>query len=95
MSTTEPWNIARIADALLNTDLRMRFLSEVNLAPVDSVQDVLKKWQRLAEDLTAGYRRALELRAYEEEHGKPHPDLIGVSPAELSKVAGLDSKGAA
>lgn len=95
MSATEPWNIARITEALPSADLRMRFLSEANLAPVATIQDVLIKWQHIAEQLTAAYERALELHAYEKEHGHLHPDLVRVSPEELARIAELDSKGAA
>ncbi|MCX4669713.1 hypothetical protein OG453_24025 [Streptomyces sp. NBC_01381] len=95
MSTTEPWNIARIAEAIPAPATRMRFLSEVNLAPIDELRAVAAKWQKVAEELTAGHERAIEVRDYVEKHGELPPEFVRVSPAELRETAGLDSKGAA
>ncbi|MGV9882621.1 hypothetical protein [Streptomyces sp. NPDC003006] len=95
MSTTEPWNIARIAEAIPAPATRMRFLSEVKLAPIDDLPSVTAKWQKVAEELTAGYERAVEVRDHVERHGDLPPEFVRVSAAELGEAADLDSKGAA
>ncbi|MBA2944324.1 hypothetical protein [Streptomyces himalayensis] len=95
MSATEPWTIARIAEAIPAPATRMRFLSEVNLAPVDDLPAVVAKWQKVAEELAAGYERAVQVRDHIERHGQLPPEYVRVSPAELRESAGLDAKGAA
>jgi hypothetical protein len=95
MGTTEPWNIARIADAIPTPTMRMRFLSEVNLAPVGDLPAVVAKWQKVAEDLSDAYQRGLEVHSYVEEHGEFPPEFVRVTAAELREMTEPGEKGAA
>ncbi|MEV6106527.1 hypothetical protein AB0M28_17670 [Streptomyces sp. NPDC051940] len=70
MNATETWTIARISEAI-PASVRMQFFAEVNQVPVDGILPVLKKWQRIAEDLTAALERAEELKAREAAAGPP------------------------
>lgn len=68
MSET-PWTIDSIAHALPHPVTRQKFLTEVNLAPVDQLQVVIDKWVRFVTEWEAGRPRVEELRAYFKEHG--------------------------
>jgi hypothetical protein len=68
-----PWTIDSIAHALPHPAVRMRFLSEINLAPVDQLQAVTDKWVGFVERWEADRPRLEALRAYAVEHGGELP----------------------
>ncbi|MFD8142461.1 hypothetical protein [Streptomyces sp. NPDC059708] len=68
MSET-PWSIDSIAHALPHPVTRQKFLTEVNLAPVDQLQAVIDKWVRFVTEWEAGRARNEQLRDYFKVHG--------------------------
>jgi hypothetical protein len=68
-----PWTIDSIAHALPHPAVRMRFLSEINLAPVDQLQGVIDKWITVIDDWEAGRPRIEALREYALAHGGELP----------------------
>lgn len=73
MSDT-PWTIDSIAHALPHPVTRMKFLGEINLAPVDQLQAVVDKWIAFVERWEAGRDHAERLRDYFTEHGHLPPE---------------------
>ena len=69
----QPWTIDSIAHALPHPAVRMQFLSEINLAPVDQLQGVIDKWITIVGDWEAGRPRIETLRDYAVAHGGELP----------------------
>lgn len=70
----QTWTIDLIAHALPHPLTRQKFLSEINLAPVEQLPEVVARWVRLVERLDAS-RPALErvLQFAQTHHGElPH-----------------------
>lgn len=72
--SNEPWTIDSIAHALPHPVTRQKFLSEINLAPVDRLPDVIAKWVRFVEDWEAGRPRIEQLRDYVTANGHLPPE---------------------
>lgn len=68
MSET-PWTIDSIGHAIPHPVTRQKFLTEINLAPVDQLEAVIDKWVRFVTEWEAGRPRLEELRTYYTEHG--------------------------
>lgn len=66
----QPWTIDAIAHALPHPATRMQFLTEVNLAPVDQLPDVITKWVQFIQRWEAGRPHAEQLRAHLRDHGQ-------------------------
>ena len=99
MSET-PWTIDTIAHALPHPTVRMRFLTEVNLAPVDQLQTVIDKWIDFVDRWEAGRPRLEALRAYAAEHdGELPPEyeatLVDVTDKVLAEADAIRRRGAA
>ena len=73
MSETR-WTIDTIAHALPHPVTRQKFLTEINLAPVDQLQTVVDKWIAFVERWNAGRDHAEKLRDYFTEHGHLPPE---------------------
>ena len=71
---SQPWTIDSIAHALPHAVTRQKFLSEVNLIPVDQIQAVIDKWVSFLDRWEAGRERAEQLREYFTEHGHLPPE---------------------
>lgn len=87
MSET-PWTIDSIAHALPHPVTRQKFLSEINLAPVDQLQAVIDKWVAFIDRWEASRAHAERLRDYYTEHGHLPPEyeatLIDVTDQVLA-----------
>jgi len=65
----QTWTIDSIAHALPHPVTRQKFLTEINLAPVDQLPTVVDKWVRFIEQWEAGRDHAEQLRDHFKEHG--------------------------
>ena len=70
----QSWTIDSIAHALPHPVTRQKFLAEINLAPVDQLQNVVDKWITFVERWAAGRDHAERLRDYFTEHGHLPPE---------------------
>lgn len=89
MSET-PWTLDSIAHALPHPVTRQKFLSEINLAPVDQLPSVVDKWVAIIDRWESGRERVDRLRAYFTEHGHLPADyeasLIDVTDRVLQEA---------
>jgi len=93
------WTIDSIAHALPHPVTRQKFLSEINLAPVDQLPTVIDKWVAFIDRWNAGRDHAERLRDYFTEHGHLPPEyeatLIDVTDRVLEEAERIRSRGAA
>ena len=84
------WTIDGITHCLPHSVTRQRFLSEVNLAPLDGLPDVLARWIDVAQTWVDASPRLEKLRTYYAEHGQLPEELsVGVDiTSELLKGQG-------
>ncbi|MFE6758254.1 hypothetical protein ACFVDQ_32495 [Streptomyces sp. NPDC057684] len=71
------WSIDTIVHAQPSPDMRQQALREVHLAPVDQLETVVAKWQRIAE-------RWVDIEAPKIEEAKAHFEKYGEAPAQFS-----------
>lgn len=86
----QPWTIDSIAHALPHPVTRQRFLSEINLAPVDELQTVVDKWITFVERWESGRERNEQLRDHFTTHGHLPADyeatLVDVTDQVLAEA---------
>lgn len=75
MSET-PWTIERISDALGNSTLAQRFLSEINRAPAHELLGVFAKWERIAKNTLEAFENSDEIVAAVKRGEDPPGDWI-------------------
>lgn len=91
----QPWTIERICDALGNSTLTQRCLSEINRAPAHELLHVFAKWQGIAQRTLDAVQRGHEVAAAEARSEEPPGAWVDVTERVLQEAERIRSRGAA
>lgn len=92
---SEPWTIERIRDALGNSTLTQRFLSEINESPAHRLLPVFAKWERIAKDTVSSVERGRDLAEHEATGQDPAGEWADRTDEVLAEAARIRGRGAA
>ncbi|MEV5243445.1 hypothetical protein AB0K89_30670 [Streptomyces cinnamoneus] len=95
MSTSQPWTIERIRDALGSPALAQRFIGEINRAPAHELLGVFAQWERIAKDTLAAVERGRQLAPYDARGEDLPGEWIDATERVQAEAARAGSRGAA